>query len=249
MNIQLIVAYDGTHFLGWQKTPDGPTIEAELQQVLEQIYQEPLQLQAASRTDRGVHAEGQVLNYQTEKTKDLEKLKFSLNQMLPQAIRVLAIKEAADTFHPTVDAVGKEYHYFVTTDPVQSPFDRHFSWHYYHPFDLDKIRQAATFFIGTHDFSAFCNVHFFQTKDTVRTVKRLDIMQEGNQLKFEVEGTHFLYKMVRNIVGTLVYVGAGKLSLQEVEALLTKKDRRLAGMTAPAQGLVLKKVFYKVSGG
>lgn len=249
MNHKIILAYDGTSFWGWQEALGGPSIEGTLRQVLEQIYQEPIVLQAASRTDRGVHAEGQVVNYHTQQSKDLNRLKISLNQMLPEAIRVLALTEEESTFHPTLDVRGKEYHYLVSTAKVQSPFERYFAWHYYLPLDLDKMTQAAEYFKGTHDFTAFCNRIEPLPKNPVRTVERLEIFQEGDRLRFEIVGNHFLYKMVRNIVGTLVYVGAGKLSLQAARDLVATKDRTQGGITAPAHGLVLKRVLYNSSGG
>ena len=244
MNIKLTLSYDGTEFFGWQETKDGPSIESALKQVLEQIYQEPIALQAASRTDRGVHAEGQVVNYCTKKKKDFERLKISLNQMLPQTVRISTIQQEQEHFHPTLDALGKEYHYFISTGPVQSPFNRHFSWHYPAPFNLDNMRLAANCLIGTHDFAAFCNANKPPPRNTVRKLSRLDITQEGDTLKFEVEGDHFLYKMVRNLVGTLVYIGVGKLAFKHTRKLIANKDRTLAGITAPAHGLHLKKVLY-----
>lgn len=242
MNIKMIIAYDGTHFFGWQETSDGPSIEGCLRKVLEQIYQEPITLQAASRTDRGVHADGQVVNYHTEKVKDLNRLKCSLNQLLPTSIRILHLEEEKSDFHPTLDVIGKEYHYTLSTALVQPPFERHFAWHYYLPLDVKKMCEGATHFIGTHDFATFCNANKPLPKDTVRTVSRIDIIQEGEVLRFEIEGNNFLYKMVRNLVGTLIYYGTGKL--ESIDTLLTSQDRTLAGITAPAHGLSLKRVFY-----
>ena len=244
MNIKMILSYDGTVFLGWQESIDGITIEGILRKTLETIYQHPIVLQAASRTDRGVHAEEQVVNYTTEKKLDLNRLKFSLNQLLPKTIRIQEIKKAHETFHPTLEASGKEYHYHLCTSPVQSPFRRHFSWHITSPLNIDLMRKGAASFIGTHDFVTFCNAINSMSKDTVRTLIRLEIIEEDSYLCFEIEGNSFLYKMVRNLVGTLVYLGMGKLSLNEVKTLLEKKDRKRAGMTAPAHGLTLKKVSY-----
>ena len=247
MNIKLLVTYDGTLFLGWQESIDGPTIEAALRQVLEKIYQEPLKLQAASRTDAGVHAEGQVANYHTEKHQDLSQLKISLNQMLPSSIRVLNVSQETDAFHPTLDVKGKEYHYCISSREIQPPFERHFAWHYPHPIKLDTIREASTLFLGTHDFSALCNTTIPRPKTTIRSLTRLEVFEEKGRLRFEVEGNHFLYKMVRNLVGTLIDVGSGKLSLDSVKGLLATRDRTGAGITAPAHGLCLKHVYYQAS--
>lgn len=244
MNIKLIIAYDGTSYLGWQEVGDGPTIEETLRQVLEMIYQEKIVLQAASRTDKGVHAEGQVVNFFTQKEKDLKRLKRSLNQLLPPTIQIKDISIAPETFHPTLEAIGKEYHYHLSLGPVQSPFQRHYSWHLPAPLNIPLMKQAAASFIGTHNFAAFCNACDPYPKDTIRTLNRISLVQEGENLRIEVEGNSFLYKMVRNLVGTLVYIGNGKLSIEEGRKLIDQKDRTLAGMTAPAHGLILNQVFY-----
>lgn len=244
MKIKLILSYDGTDFLGWQASKEGPTIEEALKVALEQIYQEPITLEAASRTDAGVHAEGQVATFSIAKSKDLARLKTSLNQLLPQAIRVREIAEVAETFHPTLDATSKEYHYQISLGIVHSPFLRYYSWHVHAPLDIALMQEAAPLFIGTHDFSSFCNANEPRPTDTIRTLTRFDLIQQGDLLRFEIEGNRFLYKMVRNLVGTLVYVGQGKLSLEQAASLLQAKDRTQGGVTAPAQGLILKKVAY-----
>lgn len=240
----MILAYDGTDFLGWQRSCDGPTVEEAVQTVLEQIYQHPIALQAASRTDRGVHAAGQVVNYRTEKRLDVERLLISLNQLLPKALRILAIEEVDDAFHPTLDAKGKIYHYELCQGAVQSPFRRHLSWHLHTPLNLDLMRKGAQCLEGRHDFASFTNRQDPRPPDTIRTLRRLDLYEEGSSIRFEVEGDNFLYKMVRNLVGTLVYLGLGKLSLDQTKSLLDKQDRTIAGITAPAHGLTLYKVNY-----
>jgi len=243
-NIKLILSYDGSAYLGWQASNVGVSIEGTLKEILEKILQQEVELQAASRTDAGVHAEAQVVNFFLEKPRNLEQLHKSLNQLLPKDIRVAAIDTAPESFHPTLEAKGKEYHYRLTRSHVQLPFDRLFAWHYPFPLDLKKMEAATEFFIGEHDFQAFGNAANPKPKDTIRTVHRLDIIPCGDELRFEVEGNHFLYKMVRNLVGTLVDIGAGKLLLDEAKKLIASKDRTLAGVTAPAHGLLLKKVLY-----
>ncbi|MCB1068501.1 MAG: tRNA pseudouridine(38-40) synthase TruA [Simkania sp.] len=243
-NIKLILSYDGSAYLGWQASNVGVSIESILKEVLEKILQQEVQLQAASRTDAGVHAEAQVVNFFLEKPRNLEHLHKSLNQLLPKDIRVAIVEEAPDDFHPTLKSKGKEYHYRLTRSHVQLPFDRLFAWHYPFSLDLAKMETATKFFIGKHDFQAFGNAADPKPKDTIRTLYRLDIISSEEELRFEIHGNNFLYKMVRNLVGTLVYIGAGKLSLEEAEKLIASKDRTLAGMTAPAHGLLLKKVFY-----
>lgn len=247
-NIALVIAYDGTRYLGWQATKEGLSIEQELQNVLQQILQEPIILQAASRTDAGVHALGQAVNFYTRSTRlDLLQLHKSLNQLLPSDISVLKIDEAKTNFHPTLDCTGKEYHYYICNDIAQLPQFRLYSWHYSYPLDQNLMLQAAKNFLGEHDFSAFCNsrknAHY---EHKVRYISRLDIISlPRKRLRIEIAGNHFLYKMVRNLAGTLAYIGRGKISPNQIKQILSTKDRTLAGVTAPGHGLHLAKVFYE----
>jgi tRNA pseudouridine38-40 synthase len=248
-NIKLLIAYEGSHYLGWQKTNLGRSIEGELQRVLSKILQENIELQAASRTDAGVHAAGQVINFATQNESiNLTKLKFSLNRLLPKDIVVLESEDVAENFHSTLNCISKEYHYFVCYDQVQLPVQRYFSWHYPSPLNLYTMRTAAQTLLGEHDFSSFCNFKKNQHyKHYVRNLLKLDITELGNkQLRFEVQGNHFLYKMVRNIIGTLIYVGCGKIPQEKVGTILVSKDRTFAGVTAPAHGLFLFSVNYKM---
>lgn len=241
-NIKLTLAYDGSGYMGWQKAEAGPSIEVELEKVLTQILQHPVKLQAASRTDSGVHAEGQIVNFFIESTVDLAKLQKGCNALLPETIRVMGIEEAQEGFHPTLDARGKEYIYDISVGEMQLPFERHYAWHFYKPIDLEKMREAAQFFVGKHDFSALTNE---KQDDNVREVYKIEIVEVGsNNLRIHLAGNRFLYKMVRNIVGTLVYVGCGMISMEDASKILKEGDRTKAGMTAPAHGLKLKSVFY-----
>lgn len=243
-NIKLTLAYDGTRYLGWQKTRMGPSIEETLQGVLEQILQHPVPLQAASRTDAGVHANGQVVNFLT--AKNSSKLLLSANALLPKDIVVLELEEQPLDFHPTLDAKGKEYHYYVCLGPIQMPAHRLYSWHVHVPLCLDRMRTALQAFLGEHDFSALCNAKKNATyAHYKRHIDSIEIEQLGPQrLRFVVKGNHFLYKMVRNLVGTLVYIGQGKMEPEIIPTLLASKQRIYAGITAPAHGLFLDKIFY-----
>jgi tRNA pseudouridine38-40 synthase len=246
-NIKLQIAYDGTSYLGWQKTSLGPTIEASLEKVLERVLQHPVTLQAASRTDAGVHAHRQVINFFT--TKELlnyESFKISLNQLLPPSLVVLEAQEAPQNFHPTLDCIQKEYHYFICRGAVQMPQNRLYSWHCPRLSKLAEMKAAAKLLVGKKDFSAFCNfkkhVHY---ASFVRQVDGIEIQEIfPDRLLFKVAGQSFLYKMVRNIVGTLAYVGMGKMLGSQIPAILANCDRRLAGITAPAHGLCLHQVKY-----
>lgn len=241
-NICLKIAYDGTPFYGWQKTDAGPSVEGTLQNILEQILQEPIELQAASRTDRGVHAENQVVNFFTTKKPPSQ---LSLNRLLPRSIRVLEVKTMPDHFHPTLDTKGKLYVYSICYGPLQMPFHRFFSWHVPYALDSEAMQEAANYFLGEHDFSAFCNVHEnLNYPHKMRTIDSITLMHSPNRLQIAIKGNHFLYKMARIIVGTLVHVGRGKLKASSIQEIIASKQRPHAGITAPAHGLSLKEIYF-----
>lgn len=245
-NIRLLLAYDGTDFLGWQKTSLGPSIENALELVLRQILQEDVVIQAASRTDAGVHAEGQVVNFFTSKENlSLPKLQKSLNSLLPSSIMVLGIEEMPLNFHPTLDNTGKEYHYFLCNTPYQKPKYRRTSWHVPLPLQGDLIQEAIPFILGEHDFSAFCNTDGLEDKNPLCNIHTLSFTPLGEQrFCFSVTGDRFLFRMVRILAGTLVYIGLKKLPPSEIPNILLHKKRERAGVTAPAHGLHLIQVFY-----
>lgn len=245
-NIKLIIAYDGRDYLGWQKTRMGPSIEESLQRAIEQIVQHPAPLQAASRTDAGVHAKGQVVNFLTSKALDLSPFIISLNSLLPKDIVVLSACLMPSSFHPTLDCMGKEYRYYACMGPTQLPHHRYYSWHIHYPLDLGNILKAIPFFLGSHHFASFCNVkknaHY---RDDIREIQLLEMLElEGQRLCFRICGNHFLYKMVRTIIGTLTDIGRGKINLKELPRIIESGCRPQAGVTAPAHGLFLHEVFY-----
>lgn len=243
-NVKLTLAYDGTVYFGWQKTDNGPSIEESLQTALEKILQHPIKLQATSRTDAGVHAQGQIVNFFTEKPLPPFKLQNALNGLLPPDISVLHAEYASPTFHPTLDCKSKEYHYSICYGPIQLPQHRLYSWHYPHSLNLHNMHLAAQYFLGSHDFAAFCNFKKNEVYDHhIREVTQIKLLPLENQrLLIKISGNNFLYKMVRNIVGTLVYVGAGKIPPENIPNIIEKQDRTLAGITAPACGLKLYQV-------
>ncbi len=229
-----IITYDGTRYFGWQKTATGPSIQEELEKAIGQITGEISIPEAASRTDRGVHAEGQVIQFALKKPRDPQKLLKGLNAVLPSDIRVLEL--LLKEFHPTLDAIGKEYRYRICEMAVQDPILRLYSWHIPHGLDRERMELSIKNLIGTHDFSAFANA---EEKNPVCTLE--SIIFDGI---FRIRGNRFLYKMVRNLVGTLIYVGKGILSPDSIQPILASKDRKTAGITAPAHGLYLHQVFY-----
>lgn len=241
-NYQCIIAYQGTPYFGFKKTKMGPSVEEMLEQCLVQILQHPIRVQGASLTDRGVHADGQVIHFFSDKVKDANKLLASLRALLPATIVPLEIALVDNSFHPSLDAKYKTYHYSLCNSPFQMPQFREFSWHWPYPLDLEKMEKAAQILLGKHDFSAFSNARY---EDANRHLMQIRLKPlEENRLEIQVEGDRFLYKMVRNLVGTLVYVGMGKIPLESIQEILEKRDRRLSGVTAPAHGLTLKRVYY-----
>ena len=244
-NIKLTIAYLGTAFAGWQKTKMGLSIEEILEKTLQQILQHEVRLQAASRTDAGVHAEGQVVNFTTQKSLCLNTLQHRLNRMLPKEISVFSAEQMPSDFHPTLSCLKKEYWYELCYGTSQMPFVRHISWHFPYSLDVEQMKKAAEHLIGTYDFSSFCNDRALWDRDPVCCVEKIEILiQPEKRLKICIIGNHFLYKMMRNIVGTLAYVGCGKILADQIPMILASKDRTLAGVTAPAHGLILKRVFY-----
>ena len=241
-NIALTLAYDGTHYFGFQKTKEGPSIEESIEQALAKLLGKAIEITAASRTDRGVHAEGQTVNFFLEEEIALEKLQYRLNAVLPKEIRVTDTIAVPDTFHSTLSALKKEYHYFIETGEIQNPFNRHTTWHYPYKLNINEMRKAAALLIGKKDFITFQNSGR-KAATTVREIETISI-EGDNFLHFTLIGNSFLYKMVRNIVGTLVYIGEGKLQLSDLETILASGERKNAGICAPAHGLTLKRVIY-----
>lgn len=243
---KLILAYDGTHFGGWQIQPNAVTIQEKLQEALQTILRHPVTVIGSGRTDAGVHAEGQVAHFKTPLEFDLRRVQHSLNGILPPAIRVKSLEKAPTDFHAQYSAIRKIYHYHLSLGPVQDPFIRLYSVHPREKIDLKLLQEAIPYFIGTHDFTSFSNeAHAGSAaRDPVRTLFRLDCIQSGDQVRLEFEGDGFLYKMVRNIVGTLLEVGCGKKTKEEIPLIFAKTDRRAAGKAAPAHGLFLWEVIY-----
>lgn len=249
-SIKLICAYLGTSFFGWQETKQGPSVEGALREALEKVLRHPVILQAASRTDRGVHAEGQVVQFETTRLDlSLERLRYALQGLLAPHIAIRNVEEVEPSFHPTLSAKSKEYHYYLCLSRVQLPFFRETSWHIRETLNLDRMQQAMQLFIGQHDFRAFCNQRkTLRYTDYTRTLLRLSAKRLPHErLCIEIEGDRFLYKMARNLVGTLVQIGSGAFLLDELKTKWLSGDRKLIGMTAPAHGLFLKAVHYDKS--
>jgi len=240
-NIKLIIAYDGSNYLGYQDNRTGETIENSLRKALEKILQEKIILQAASRTDKGVHANGQVVNFFSSRTIELDNLVFRLNQCLQKDIRILSAKKMPPSFHPTLEAKAKTYIYYINTQKICSPHLNKISWHIFKKLNIEAMKDSARYLIGEKDFRAFTNR---VEENNVREILDIQLTYKDPLIIIQVYGVSFLYKMVRNIVGTLLYVGLEKFKANEVRDILASKDRKQAGPTAPAHGLFLDSVKY-----
>jgi tRNA pseudouridine38-40 synthase len=248
MKFKLIIAYDGTAYQGWQVQKMGTGVQQKVEEALARLFPGKPRVHSSSRTDTGVHALGMVVHFEVAPTESCftgPKLALALNAWLPEDIRVLRAARASKTFHARFAAIGKQYRYFVWNHSAMNPLLRRSAWHVPRPLDLTAIRRAAPRFLGKHDFQSLAANAGYARKSNVRSLSRCDLKKAGPLLTFIIEGDGFLYKMCRGIVGTLVQVGLGKFSPDKMEGLLAAKDRRLAGMTAPAHGLVLWKVFYR----
>ncbi|KAL3508234.1 hypothetical protein ACH5RR_033616 [Cinchona calisaya] len=249
---RLVIAYDGTRFSGWQYQRSTPTIQCYLEEALTQItklQRENLRLVGAGRTDAGVHAWGQVAHFVTPFNYDnLDTIHKALNGLLPSDIRVREISSAVPEFHARFSVTSKIYHYKIYSDTVMDPFQRHYAYYSAYKLNSDIMRDAAKHFIGKHDFSAFGNAsHNDRVPNPVKRIFRFDIIEVGNLLLLEVEGTGFLYRQVRNMVALLLQVGRGAVPSDIVPMILTSHDRKeLAKFTpsVPPHGLCLVTVKY-----
>jgi tRNA pseudouridine38-40 synthase len=244
-NLKLTLHYEGTQYQGWQSQGGkrGPTIQDVVADKVEKITAVRAKIIGAGRTDAGVHAKGQVANFRTEHTIDCNSLLRALNSIPPYDIIVSSVEEVPEDFHAQYWALEKHYQYRILNRAVPDPFDSRFSWHLRCTLDLEKMRDAAHFFIGEKDFSSFCGAKC-GAKTTRRHLKELKITRNQSIITLDCRGNGFLRHMVRNIVGTLVDVGKGRIIPEDIENIFAACDRRQAGPTAPAQGLFLMKITY-----
>ena len=250
LKFKLTIAYDGTRYDGWQVQKTGTGVQEKVEAALARLFPSKPRVHSSSRTDTGVHALGMVAHFEVPRAEfriPARKLALALNAHLPEDVRVLSAARTPEEFHARFDAKGKQYRYFVWNHPAMNPLLRLRAWHVTRLLDLKALRAAAPLFVGRHDFQSFAANPGYAKESTVRTLTRCGIKKSGPLLTITMEGDGFLYKMCRGIVGTLVQVGLGKFSASEIRTMLAKRDRRVAGMTAPAHGLVLWKVFHRTS--
>jgi len=245
-NFKIIFEYDGAGFCGWQAQAQGErTVQGELEAVLLKVFKKPVKVIASGRTDSGVHALGQVISFKADtRMKPLE-VQRALNSLLPPDIAVHGAREVNNDFHAQYSVKEKTYRYTVLNRQYRSVFLRERVYYYPYPLNVPHMRKAAKFLVGRHDFRSFQAYDPLRAeRQTVRTIKKLLIKKEGDLIYIDVTADGFLYKMVRNIVGTLLAIGAGQLPLKEMPKILKAKNRKTAWDTAPAEGLCLMAVKY-----
>jgi tRNA pseudouridine38-40 synthase len=250
IKFKLVIAYDGTAYQGWQVQKIGTGVQEKIEAACTRLFPSVKRIHSSSRTDTGVHALGMVAHVeipQAEFKMPVARLAIALNAFLPEDIRVLSAARVPEKFHARFHATGKQYRYFVWNHPAMNPLLQNRAWHFPMKLNLAAMRAAAKLFVGKHDFRCFAVTRSYEMASNVRTLTRCDIKKSGPHYTFIIEGDGFLYKMCRGIVGTLVQIGQGKIPLAKVADILASRDRRVAGMTAPAHGLVLWKVFYSKS--
>jgi tRNA pseudouridine38-40 synthase len=241
--VRLTLEYDGTDFVGWQRQPNGRSVQEVLETALAELLGAPVPTAAAGRTDAGVHALGQVVAFDAPRVLPAKAYVRGLSSMLPADVAVVGAEEVPDRFDPRRWATGKRYRYLICRRAVRAPLLRRTHWEIFTPLDFEAMRAAAPALLGTHDFSSF-RAADCEAPHPRRTLRELALHEEGEVLRIEVEGTAFLKHMVRNIVGTLVEVGRRRWPPEEILRILTSRSRQRAGATAPPQGLVLVKVLY-----
>lgn len=242
--VRLIIAYDGTNYCGWQIQINGLTVEEILNKALSDLLGEDVVVIGASRTDSGVHALGNVAVFDTDTKIPAEKISFALNQRLPDDIRIQKSEEVSLEFHPRFCKSVKTYEYRILNTKFPNPMLRLYTHFVYMPLDVEKMKEAAAYIIGEHDFASFCSAGS-QVKTTVRTIYTLDINKEDDIICIKISGNGFLYNMVRIIVGTLLKVGLSVYPPEHVKEILLLKDRYAAGPKAPARGLTLMEIKYE----
>ena len=243
-NFRLLIAYDGTHYQGWQRQKDCPTIQGVIEEVLTRITQQAVSLVGAGRTDAGVHAWGQVANFRTTSEMTIAKMEAALHALLPKDILIRRVQEAEPAFHARYSSRAKIYDYFICNYSRMTPFFRPYVWFLQDPFDTSLIKAGLSLLIGEKDFSSF-QTQGSEVSNPIRTIYQADLLSlpwGGFKLRLKADG--FLRHMVRNMVGTLIRVGSGRISIEEFEEIIHSKDRSKAGEMAPAHGLFLRKVIY-----
>lgn len=246
MRYKITLEYDGTDLVGWQKQKDGASVQEFLERAINGFSHQNVDVFGAGRTDAGVHALAQVAHFDFAGELSEYKMQESINALLRELAAPIAVyktEKVSSDFHARFSAKGRGYIYRILNRRGNSPLLQNRVWHVTYPLEIEPMRQAAVYLLGNHDFTSFRGAGC-QANSPIKTLDRLDISKNGDEIIFTVEARSFLYHQVRNMVGTLMLVGCGKLAPPDVERILEAKDRRLAGASAPACGLYLNKVMY-----
>ncbi|MCK5812202.1 MAG: tRNA pseudouridine(38-40) synthase TruA [Clostridiales bacterium] len=243
-NIKLLIEYDGSNYCGWQRQLNGLSIQQVIEDAILKLTNQKITINGSGRTDARVHAKGQVASFKLNSSIPPKNLYKALNQILPDDIKCLSSEEVEDDFHARYSATGKHYRYILVNREVSPAINRNYVMNVKENLDVQKMKQGATYFIGTHDFASFMAANS-SVKNTVRTIHKISVRKYNQQIFIDVWGSGFLYNMVRIMVGTLIEVGKKKIQPREIEIIISHKKRQLAGKTAMAYGLTLEEVFYK----
>lgn len=242
-----IVSYDGTLFSGFQRQPDARTVQEELEKTLQRLNSgQAVTIHGAGRTDAGVHAYGQVIHFDLPQERDVEKLRFGLDTQAPDDIDVVSVEVVSDDFHARYDKHLKTYEFLVDTGRPKNPMMRHYATAFPYAVNLAAMQEAIVEVIGTHDFTGFTAAGT-SVDNKVRTISEASVVRDSdtNMLRFRFTGNGFLYKQVRNMVGTLLKIGNGRMPVDQMKTILETKNRDLAGPTAAPNGLYLKEISYE----
>lgn len=242
-NLKVTMAFRGTRYHGFQRQPNALTVQEVVEEALSELLNEPVTIQGCSRTDTGVHAQEFCFSMQTEKPIPARNFIRGACGYLPEDISILSVEDMPPEFHARFSCQAKQYMYRIHNSESKNPFTTDLELHYRRKLDVDLIREAAQYFVGTHDFAALCT-NCTEKQSTIRTIYDITIEKQGNTVILLVKGNGFLYNMVRILVGTLLSVNEGRIAISELNALLESRDRTRAGITAQAHGLSLYRVFY-----
>lgn len=242
-NLLLTISYDGSNYHGWQVQKNAVTVQEVFQNAVKKLFKQNIDIKGCSRTDSGVHANKYCVSFKTDTDIPCENIIMALNSYLPDDIAVLNCTDMDIDFHARYNVVKKEYVYIINNSKIRNPFLRNYAFWYRYDIDTDYLNEQAQAFVGTYDYSGFCSANS-GVEDTVRTVYSFEVSRKGDMVYFKVSADGFLYNMVRIMVGTLLFVNEGKIKKDELKNVILSKNRKLAGKTAPPQGLYLNDVIY-----
>lgn len=244
-NFKVMMSYDGTAYHGFQRQENAIAIQQIIEETIEKIIGEKVVIYGCSRTDTGVHANEYCFNFLHSNSITCNGIVRSLNALLPDDMGIMSCEEVDESFHARYNCKGKEYIYKIHNSSIKNPFLKDKAYRYSYPIDEKLLNDAAQVFVGTHDFKSFCSSGSSST-NTIRTIESFKVSRENDLIVMLVKGDGFLYNMVRIMVGTLIFVNEGKISLNSIIDIINSKERKHAGKTAPAQGLYLNRVFYDI---